>query len=87
MVETLKTLSVISYVLAGISLLTSVILWFLLKIPRVIGDLSGRNARKSIAEMRNVNEKDYRKKAVLKGKTVSINMIENVMFVHTEETL
>lgn len=87
MVETLSTLSVTSYILAGVFLVTAIVLWFVLKIPRVIGDLSGRNARKSIAEMRNGNEKAYKTGTVLKGKAVSIKMIEDVMLIHTQETL
>ena len=43
-------------VLAGIMLITSVLLFFLLKIPHVLGDLTGRNARKAIESIRNQNE-------------------------------
>ena len=57
MAETLFTLSIISFVIAGVSLVVAVFLWFLFKIPSVIGDLSGRTARKSIAKMRASNEK------------------------------
>lgn len=57
MAETLSTLSIISFVIAGVSLVVAVFLWFLFKIPTVIGDLSGRTARKSIAKMRASNEK------------------------------
>ena len=57
MAETLSTLSIISFVVAGISLVLAVFFWFFFKIPTVIGDLSGRTARKSIARMRAANEK------------------------------
>jgi hypothetical protein len=57
MAETLHTLSIISFVLSVIFIATAVVLWFVLKIPNVIGDLSGRNARKSIERMRQDNEK------------------------------
>lgn len=43
-------------ILAGIMLVTSVLLFFLLKIPHVLGDLTGRNARKAIESIRNQNE-------------------------------
>lgn len=43
-------------ILAGIMLVTSVLLFFLLKIPHVLGDLTGRNARKAIENIRNQNE-------------------------------
>ena len=36
-------------------LVVSVILFFVLKIPRVIGDLSGRTARKAIEDIRKQN--------------------------------
>lgn len=57
MAETLSTLSIISFVIAGIGLAAAVFFWFFFSIPEVIGDLSGRNAKKSIAKMRSSNEK------------------------------
>lgn len=54
--DTLSLLSVISFVLAGVCFAVAVFLWFFFKIPRVIGDLNGRTARKSIAKMREYNE-------------------------------
>lgn len=57
MAETLSTLSVVSYVVAATAVLLAIILWFSFKIPRVIGSLSGRTARKQIAKMRATNEK------------------------------
>lgn len=43
-------------VLAGIMFVVSVIVFFFLKIPTVIGDLTGANARKAIENIRNQNE-------------------------------
>ena len=43
-------------ILAGIMLAVSVLLFFMLKIPHVIGDLTGANARKAIENIRNQNE-------------------------------
>lgn len=57
MAETLSTLSIISFAVAGASFVLAVFFWFFFKIPTVIGDLSGRTARKSIAKMRAANEK------------------------------
>lgn len=57
MAETLSTLSTISFAVAGVCLAIAIFLWFYFKIPTVIGDLSGRTARKSIAKMRAANEK------------------------------
>lgn len=56
-VELLKLLSTISFVVAGVCLVLAAFFWFFFKIPNVIGDLSGRTARKSIAKMRAANEK------------------------------
>ena len=43
-------------ILAGIMFVVSVLVFFLLKIPTVIGDLSGANARKAIENIRSHNE-------------------------------
>lgn len=55
--EILSLISLISYIIAGISLVLAVFFWFFFKIPSVIGDLSGRTAKKSIARMRAHNER------------------------------
>lgn len=57
MAETLQLLSIISFAVAAACLVLAVFLWFFFRIPDVIGDLSGRTARKSIAKMRAANEK------------------------------
>lgn len=43
-------------ILAGVMLVVTVILFFVYKIPTVIGDLTGANARKAIESIRNQNE-------------------------------
>lgn len=43
-------------VLASIMFVASVLIFFLLNIPHVFGDLTGRNARKAIENIRNQNE-------------------------------
>ena len=53
----LNTFSIISFILAVLFFVLAVIFWFVFKIPNVIGDLSGRNVRKSIANMRQSNAK------------------------------
>lgn len=57
MAETLSMISNISFVAAGICLIVAITFFIRFKIPSVIGDLSGRNARKSIEQMRKFNEK------------------------------
>ena len=55
-------------ILAGVMFAVSVIVFFVLKIPTVIGDLTGANARKAIESIRNQNEstgdKTYRSSRV-----------------------
>lgn len=43
-------------ILAGVMLGVTVLMFFVLKIPKVIGDLTGSNARKAIANIRSQNE-------------------------------
>lgn len=56
MADILSLLSIISFAVAGVCLVISIILWVVFRIPLVIGDLSGRTARKSIARQRKANE-------------------------------
>lgn len=57
MAEILSTISIASFVLAGVFFILSILLWFKFKIPKIIGDLTGRTAKASIAKMRESNEK------------------------------
>lgn len=59
--EILSLISWIALVIAAVSLILAVFFWFRFKIPSVIGDLSGRTARKSIAKMREDNERTGKK--------------------------
>lgn len=43
-------------ILAALMFITTIILFFVLKIPHVTGDLTGSNARKAIENIRNQNE-------------------------------
>lgn len=61
MADILSLLSIISFAVAGVCLVISIILWVVFRIPLVIGDLSGRTARKSIAKLRLANEKSGEK--------------------------
>ena len=64
MASTLLTLSLIFFILAGIFAGTAVIFWFIFKIPIIIGDFNGRNAKKSIEQMRiaSMNSEKSKKK-------------------------
>ena len=57
MANILSIISIISFILAGIFLALAVFFWFWFNVPSVIGDLSGRTARKSIAKIREGNAK------------------------------
>ena len=68
MAEILSVISTISYIAAGVFAAVAVVLWFAFKIHFVIGDLSGRNAKKSIERMRTHNEETGRKTHQGKGR-------------------
>lgn len=55
--EILSLISLISYIVAGVSAALAVLFWFFFRIPSVIGDLSGHTAKKSIARRRASNER------------------------------
>lgn len=55
-VELLQTLSLVSYILAGVFLIVAIALFFLLDVRKLIGDISGANARKAIENIRQQNE-------------------------------
>lgn len=57
MAEILSIISLVSFIIAGISFVLAVAFFFVFKIPNVIGDLSGKNAQRSIAQLRAINEK------------------------------
>lgn len=55
-VELLNTLSLAAYITAGILFLIAVALFFLLNVPKLIGDISGSTAKKAIEAIRQQNE-------------------------------
>lgn len=67
-VEMLHTLSLAAYIAALVLLVLAVVLFFLLDIPKLYGDVSGRTARKAIEAIRQQNEatgnKAYKPSAV-----------------------
>jgi hypothetical protein len=58
MAEIYDIVSVVAFVLAAIMIAAAIILWFKFDIYRIAGDLSGRTAKKTIADMRRKNEKN-----------------------------
>ena len=67
-VELVQMLSLISFIVAGVLFLVAVALFFLLDVPKLYGDVSGRTAKKAIEEIRQQNEgsgnKAYKPSAV-----------------------
>lgn len=61
MAETYNLISVIAFSLSGVGLIASICIWFKFGIWGIIGDLSGRTAKKSIEQMRAENEKSGKK--------------------------
>lgn len=61
MAEIYTIISIAAFSLAGVFFLLSCIFWFKFGIMKIIGDLSGRTAKKSIEQMRAQNEKTGRK--------------------------
>ena len=57
MAETFNFISIISFIVALIFVVLAVVIWFVFKIPSVIGDLSGRTAKKTIENLRKYNDK------------------------------
>lgn len=55
-IDFLKNLSMISYILSGILLVISVILFFILRIPLMIRELTGTEAKKAIQNIQRQNE-------------------------------
>ena len=77
MADILNIISIISYVLAAVALVLAIVCWIVFKIPSVIGDLSGRNARKSIELMRQNNEKAGKQVAKKKDNPVKVTKTSN----------
>ena len=55
-VELLQTASLVAFIAAGILFLVAVALFFLLDVPKLYGDISGRTAKKAIEAIRQQNE-------------------------------
>lgn len=55
-VELLNTLSTAAFIAAGVMFLLAIALFFILDIPMVVGELSGKKAKKSIQEIQKHNE-------------------------------
>lgn len=77
---TINIVSIILFILAGVSLLVAVYSFIRFNIPQIIGELSGRTAKKSIAQMRNKNintgDKSHKPSPAAKERGTLTNKIE-----------
>ncbi|MEE1057350.1 MAG: hypothetical protein UH239_08905 [Acutalibacteraceae bacterium] len=71
MAEILSIISLVSFIVSGVCFVLAIFFWIKFGIPTVIGDLSGRTARKSIAKMRESNERTGNK--IYKPSNVNAN--------------
>lgn len=55
-VESMQTISLVFYLLAGVMFISAIALFFLLKVPSLFGDITGSTARKAIETIRMQNE-------------------------------
>ena len=88
-VETIQILSAASFILAGILLATTIILFFALRIREAFGFLTGRTRKKAIARIRENNEHS-KENVVLsekRDKIVTSSLIDNKKYSSNETML
>lgn len=68
--------SIAAFSLAGAGLIFTVFFWFKFGIWKIIGELSGRSAKKSIARMRQKREN-----------AVKFQKVQSILLIHTEEVI
>lgn len=71
-IESYQTISYVSFFVSGVMLVCTAILFWKLKIPKVIGELTGRTARKAIEELKS-QENVYGKNSAMAGKGLHYN--------------
>lgn len=57
MAQTYNLISTVSFIMSVVCLLVAIILFFKFNIRKIVGDLTGRNAKKSIEQMRHTSRK------------------------------
>lgn len=102
MAQTYAIISYVAFALAAIALIVSIILGVKYKIVKIISDLSGRSAQKSIERMREENERNYKTinvyhKTGFIGKSLSktttlkepldFKVVTSIVYIHTNETI
>lgn len=79
MADTLSIISLVSFIISGVCLVLAIFFWFNFRIPKVVGDLSGRTARKSIAKMRASNEESGNKSFRPSATNINRGKLTNTM--------
>lgn len=93
MADRLEQAALILFVWAAVFFICSVFLWVKFRVPVIVGDLSGRTARKSIAKMReeNVNPGCRKLRMQAEAETECLRrevvILEDVMLIHTDEVI
>ena len=80
----MQTISIAAYLIAGISAIAAVILWFRLNIREVLEDLSGKKVKRQILKRNEKNLDSDSATAILQEE---YRLILNEMRVHTEERI
>jgi len=80
-VEVLQILAIVAFIASGVLLLAALALFFLLDVPKLYGDVSGRTAQKAIEAIRKQNEetgnKAYKPSAVNQARGKLTDKISN----------
>lgn len=80
-VEVLQILAIVAFIAAGVLFLVALALFFLLDVPKLYGDVSGRTAQKAIEAIRKQNEetgnKAYKPSAVNQARGKLTDRISN----------
>lgn len=86
---TVNIVSIIFFIIAGVSLLIAIYSFVRFNIPQIIGELSGRTAKKSIAQMRDKNvktgDKSHRPSPAAKERGTLTDKIENKKIVEKSD--
>ena len=80
----MQTISIAAYLIAGISAIAAVILWFRLNIREVLADLSGKKVKRQILKRNEKNLDSDSATAILQEE---YRLILNEIIVHTEERI
>lgn len=91
MAQVYQTISMAAFLLAGISLAAAIFCWFKFDIHKIIGDLSGWTAKRSIEKMRIENEREgkrvrYPVKQQFEAEKIQIKQEEQTSLLQGEET-